>query len=233
MKFGIPRVSVINDFAAAASGVELLDDSELAVLQTGEPVIGAPRLVIGAGTGLGVAWMIWAGDRYHVVPGEGGHAGFSPTTSEQADLWRDLHARVGRVGAEQVVSGPGLVRIYEYLERAAGRTLVPGSTSPGAIVDGAVGLHDAPKMRALDLFIECYGEIAGSLALAIMARGGVYIAGGIAPRVISRLRAGGFLAAFNSKGVHSDVARKIPVSVVMNDRLGVLGCALIAARMNS
>ena len=229
-EFGIPCVQVVNDFAAAAHGIEMLQDADLVALQRGEPVPAAPRLVIGAGTGLGVAYLVSAGAGYRVIPGETGHAGFAPATLEQAQLWRDLHARYGRVTAEDVVSGPGLVRIYEHIERTAGRSAAPAGITPAAIVRGAIESGDPPSLRALDLFIACYGEVAGNCALAVLARGGVYVAGGIAPRIISRLMTGGFLAAFNAKGAYSDTLRKIPVSVVTDERLGLLGCALIAGR---
>ena len=194
-----------------------------------EPIAQAPRLVIGAGTGLGVAHLVWAGKRYQVVAGEAGHAGFAPATIEQTELWRDLFARGGRVTVENVVSGPGLVRIYDFIRRAAGAAARIDVT-PAMVVDGALQSDDAASLRALDLFIACYGELAGNLALGVLARGGVYIAGGIAPKILPRLRAGGFLAAFNAKGSYADAVRKIPVSVVTNERLGLLGCALIAAR---
>jgi glucokinase len=220
-------VHIVNDFAAAASGIELLSASDLAVLQAGEPIAQAPRLVIGAGTGLGVAHLVWAGGHYQVIAGEAGHAGFAPAGAEQLELWRDLFARYGRVTVEKVVSGPGLARIYDFIQRAAGGA--GADVTPATIVDGALK-GDAASLRALDLFIACYGEAAGNLALGVLARGGVYIAGGIAPKILPRLQAGGFLAAFNAKGNYADTVRKIPVAVVINERLGLLGSALIAAR---
>ena len=229
-QFGIPDVHVVNDFAAAASGVELLQDADVVVLQPGEPLPASPRLVIGAGTGLGVAYLIPVEGRYRVIAGEAGHAGFAPATLEQDGLWHDFFSRRGRVTAEDVVSGPGLVRIYEYFQRAAGRPAPPASLTPAAIVQDAIERSDPSSLRALDLFITCYGEIAGNCALAVLARGGVYVAGGIAPRIISRLLTGRFLGMFNSKGVHSDVMRRIPVSVVTEERIGLLGCAVIASR---
>ena len=231
-EFGLSRVQVVNDFAAAASGVELLEDADLAVLQVGEPMPAAPRVVIGAGTGLGVAYLIDAGAGYTVVAGEAGHAGFAPVTPEQHELWRDLYARNGRVSAEDVVSGSGLVRIYEFMERTSGGQAAAACTrrTPAAITLAALEQNDPLSLRALDFFIACYGEFAGSCALAVLARGGVTVAGGIAPRILPRLRQGGFLAAFNAKGAHADTMRKIPLSVVTHDRLGLLGCALMAGR---
>jgi glucokinase len=233
--FGIPHVRVVNDFAAAASGIEMLQDADLVALQPGEPVPAAPRVVIGAGTGLGVAYLIWAGSGYHVIAGDAGHAGFAPSTSEQLGLWRALYSRHGRVAVERVVSGPGLVRIHEFIERCEGRPAAPASElrvslTPAAITHAALQSGDPLCARALDMFVSCYGAVAGDQALAVMARGGVYVAGGIAPKILPRLLAGGFLAAFNARGLPSDAVRKIPVSIVTNERLGVLGAALVAAR---
>jgi glucokinase len=168
------------------------------------------------------------------MSGEGGHAGFAPADDEQMRLWQMLHAQLGRVSVEHVVSGPGLVRIYEFL-----RATLPESAALRASVraDGAAAIsrhaleHDDPlASRALDLFIACYGAVAGDHALIVAARGGVYIAGGIASKVLSRLAAGGFMAAFNAKGAHAQMNLRMPVQVVTTERLGLLGAALIAAR---
>lgn len=233
--FGIPHVCISNDFAAAASGVDLLQAADLVTLQRGEPVAAAPRVVIGAGTGLGVAYMIWADAGYQAIAGEGGHTGFAPSTTEQLELWRDLHARQGRVVAEDVVSGPGLVRICEFLGRREGKSAASAAAlssgdAAAAIAHAALESGDPLCSRALDLFLSCYGAVAGDHALAVMARGGVYVAGGIAAKVLPRLVSGGFLAAFNAKGGYSGAARQIPVHVVTNERLGLLGAALLATR---
>lgn len=227
---GIATARIVNDFAAAASGTLLLEPPDLAVLQPGEPLARAPRLVIGAGTGLGVAYMVWNGEEYQVVSGEGGHAGFSPSSLEQGELWRDLFARQGRVIAEDVVSGPGLTRIHDHILRSQGDT--PASAAPADIVDGALVSGDRGCLRTLDLFIQCYGEVVRNHALAILPRGGVYVAGGIAPKILPRLRQGAFLAAFNAEGAHAATLRKIPVSIVTNQRLGLLGAALMAGHID-
>lgn len=233
-QFGIERVQLVNDFVAAAAGVAALAPGELATLQQGEPLAEAPRVVIGAGTGLGVAYALAQGRRYRIIAGEGGHAGFAPADDEQMRLWQALHARLGRVSAEHVVSGTGLVRIYDFL--CAGRPQSPAlredlrSEGAAAISRHALELGDPLACRALDLFIACYGAVAGDHALALTARGGVYVAGGIARKISSRLAAGGFIAAFNAKGAHAQMNMRIPVHLVTTERLGLLGAALLAAR---
>jgi glucokinase len=206
-RFGIGRLELINDFAAAAWGVGALSAQDLATLQQGVPLAGAARVVLGAGTGFGVAYVV----NGMPVAGEGGHGGFAPAGLEQAALWRFLHERLGRVQLEDVVSGHGLAHIHEFItgERAA-----PEAAAP----------------RALDLFVACYGAAAGDHALNVMARGGVFVAGGIAPKILPRLAAGGFLAAFNDKGAFAELMRRMPVHVVTNERLGLIGAAVAAAR---
>ncbi len=233
-QFGIDRVRLVNDFEAAAAGVEALSADEIALLQRGEPLPQAPRVVIGAGTGLGVAYALPQGKVYRIVPGEGGHVGFAPADDEQMRLWQALHAQLGRVSVEHVVCGAGLLRIYEFLraelpESPALRESVR-SEGAAAISRYAMEQGDPLACRALDLFTACYGAAAGDHALAVSARGGVYIAGGIARKILSRLAAGGFMAAFNAKGAQAQLNLRIPVHVVTTERLGLLGAALIAAR---
>jgi glucokinase len=233
-QFDIGRVRLVNDFEAAARGIEALGPGDSATLQRGEPLSHAARVIIGAGSGLGVAYALPQGKRYQVIAGEGGHAGFAPADDEQMRLWQTLHAQFGRVSVEHVVSGPGLVRIYEFL-----RGTVSGSPELEQSVraEGAAAIsrfaleHGDPlACRALDLFIACYGAAAGDHALNVAARGGVYIAGGIAPKIAGRLAGGGFIAAFNAKGAHAQMTGLMPVQVVTTERLGLLGAALIAAR---
>ena len=213
-------VALANDFVAAAHGIDLLAADDVATLQAGEPEPRAPQLVIGAGTGLGVAYRVWQGDRYAVVGGEGGHGGFAPASERQASLWRALHAGLGRVSVEHVVSGRGLVRIHDFLRDGRG-----DARSAEEIASGV----DPVARAAIELFLECYGAAAGDHALAILARGGVFLAGGIAARILPQLAAGPFLGAFNAKGAHSGLAARFPVKVVVNERLGLLGAAKLAA----
>lgn len=233
-EFGVARVRLVNDFEAAACGVEALGPGDSVILQRGEAVPDAARVILGAGSGLGIAYALPQGKRFQVVAGEGGHAGFAPADDEQVQLWRALRAQLGRVSVEHVVSGPGLVRIYEFLcaEGAATPALRASleSERAAAISRHALELNDPLACRALDLFIACYGAVAGDHALTATARGGVYIAGGIAPKILRRLVAGGFMAAFNAKGAHTQMNLSMPVQVVTTERLGLLGAALIAAR---
>ncbi|MFH1604531.1 MAG: glucokinase [Pseudomonadota bacterium] len=233
-QFGIARVRLVNDFEAAATGVEALAPGDRVMLQRGEPLAQAARVVIGAGTGLGIAYALPQGRRYQVIAGEGGHAAFAPADDEQMRLWQALHAQLGRVSVEHVVSGRGLLRIYEFL-----RGTLPESPAleesvraegPAAISRYALEHGDRLACRALDLFISCYGAVAGDHAITVTARGGVYVAGGIARKIASRLGAGGFIAAFNAKGAHAELTRRVPVELIMTERLGLLGAALIAVR---
>jgi glucokinase len=234
-RFAIASVRLINDFAANAHGLDALRADDIATLQTGSPIADAPRALIGAGTGLGVAYLIPDGTGHRVVSSEGGHAGFAPADPVQAALWSFLHERIGHVEAEYVVSGPGLQRIYEYL-RSTGR-YAPSAELEREIAHGdhaaaidrfALERQEPLASAALDLFVACYGAFAGDHALNVVARGGVYVAGGIAPKILGRLAAGLFVAAFNNKGSFSELARAMPVHVVLNERLGLLGAARAA-----
>lgn len=221
-------VALLNDFEAAAHGIDALAPADLVTLQPGEPRRGGAQVVIGAGTGLGVAYRFRTGARYEVVAGEGGHAGFAPADAEQIALLHSLLPALGRVSAEHVVSGAGLRRIYRFVCEAAGARAE--FDDPAEISRLALQAAEPLAARALDLFIACYGAVAGDHALAVRAHGGVYVAGGIAAKILPRLVAGGFLAAFNAKGSHAALAREFPVHVVTTDRLGLLGAARAAAQ---
>lgn len=233
---GVPRVRLLNDFEASAHGLACLGPEDLVTLQAGSPRAAAPRLLIGAGTGLGVAYAVGRGRSLRVLPGEGGHAAFAPADDLQDALWRHLRGALGRVELEHVVSGAGLERIYGFLrdtgrhpESAATRQAIAAGDAPAAIASAAMQTGDALAGAALDLFVSCYGAAAGDHALAVLARGGVFVAGGIAPKILPRLSEGAFLAAFNAKGAFAPAARACPVHIVTNERLCLLGAAAAAA----
>ena len=222
-RFGISKVKVVNDLEASARGLELLPARELRTVQAGRAVEGAPRVVMGVGTGLGIAYLIACGKRYAAVAGEGGHATFAPVTPRQVELANAIRAAKGRVSNEDILSGAGLSRIHQFV---TGRG---GAMPPDRISREAMEGTDAMCSSALDLFIECIGSVAGDHAVNLMAQGGVFLTGGIVARIAPRLKSEPFRAAFCAKGAHSNLLRKIPVKAVMTERLPVLGAAAFAA----
>lgn len=220
-RFGIGRMRLVNDFAAAALGVAVAPAETIVPLQDGEPLAQAPKLVIGAGTGLGMAVLVHEDGGWRVLPGEGGHVGFAPLDAAQDRLLQALRAEHGRVTAERVVSGPGLTAIYRLL---ADEALDPAEIARKAMVDA-----DPTALDALDLFLSAYGAFAGDMAMAVLARGGVYLAGGIAAKLLPLLPASPFLAAFNAKAEHAALARRMPVAVVTDPSPGLRGAACLAS----
>src|SRR4051812_28349187 len=170
LRCGIPRMRVMNDLAASAAGIDALTAEEKVTLQPGDAKTGEPRVVIGVGTGLGVAYLVSNGGRSMVVPGEAGHAGFAPETPEQAELWRSLFSAHGRVEVEDVVSGRGLANVYEFVARRDVGAHHKG-VDPAWISENALSGRDAHCATALELFAECLGNVAGNHALGVMARG--------------------------------------------------------------
>lgn len=227
------EVALINDFQAVGCGIEGLAAHDFVTLQAGEQRIHGIRALIGAGTGLGQAIMAWDGEHYRVLPTEGGHVDFAPTDVIQDELLQFLRAELGRVSYESVVSGPGLARIYRFLharERSGGGHLGRGD-DPAVISTAALADSDPIAARALELFIRIYGAQAGNFALSTLATGGVYIAGGIAPKIIDRLRKPDFLQAFRAKAPMTHLLEKMPVQVIMNAEVGLIGAVLTAARL--
>lgn len=228
------RVRLLNDLEAAGHGVLQLPDSAFAVLQPGARR-GDNLALIAAGTGLGQALIVRDGDRRQVIASEGGHADFAPRTELEDDLLVFLRREFGRVSYERVLSGPGLVNIYRFLREtgiaaeAAAVAAAMRADDPAAIITthGLAGT-DALCARALDVFVGVYGAEAGNLVLKALALGGVLIGGGIAPRILPRLAAGGFLAAFRDKGRLARLMADIPVRVVLDPRAPLVGAAVVA-----
>jgi glucokinase len=206
-------------------------------LQQGEAVPHGPIALIGAGTGLGHGFLLWQGSHYRVVASEGGHTDFAPSDEPQIGLLRHLRQKFGRVSWERLVSGPGLRNIYEYLreagvatEQAAVRAEMESGDPAPVIGRHGLARTDALCDQTLDLFCQILGAQAGNLALTVVSTGGVYIGGGIAPRLIERIRDGRLLAAFRHKGRLSDLIARMPLYVIMNPNVGLLGAAAYAAR---
>ena len=237
---GVPLAVLINDLVATAEGLPLLADDEVAVLQGGDPEREGNRALIAAGTGLGMALIPRVGSRWVPVPSEGGHVDFAPRTEEEIGLLRYLRERFGRVSVERVVSGPGLFNLYQYLRDAGRLTESPrvrealaGSEDPAEVV-GEAGLAGSEAgcalcFRALEMFVAAYGAAAGNLALLGTATGGVWLGGGIAPKILPRLSGGLFLQTFVAKGRFVPFLEKVPVRVILNDRTALLGAARHAA----
>jgi len=217
--FAIPRVSLINDFYAVALGVPLLGEDDLIPLQRAPRDANAPIAILGAGTGLGEAILV----RGEVIPTEGGHQDFAPQDEEQTRLFLELHRRYGHVSWERVVSGMGLTNIHTFL---GGEAL-----EPAEIADRA-DAGDPRAQHAFEIFVDAYGAEAGNMALRVLARGGVFLAGGIAAKNRDRFTDGRFLEAFLRKGRFEDVMRTMPVDLIMNEQVGLLG-ALWRARVMS
>ncbi len=235
---GIPRSTIINDFVAAGYGVELLGAEDLVTLQAGSRVPQGPIALIGAGTGLGQGFLLWEGDRYRVYPSEGGHGDYAPRDELQSNLLAFLRGQFGRVSWERLLSGAGLVNIYRFLvassaapEQAAMRAEMEKEDPAAVISRHGLARTDRLADRALDLFCEVLGAQAGNLALTVIATGGVYLAGGIAPRIVERLKSGPFLTAFRDKGRMSELLSRVPVHVIVNPNVGLLGAAAVAARL--
>ncbi len=227
--FAIPRVRIINDFESVGYGLANLEPSDFHQLQTGLPDATGTRALIGAGTGLGVAIVTRCGKRWQVLPGEGGHVDFAPRNAMQQALLDYLLEQTARVSVEMLLSGPGLERIYEFI--CFQHDIDPDSArrSAASISSTAMMGMDPLAVKTLELFVEIYGAQAGNLALISLATGGVFIAGGIAPKILSLLGSERFLNAFCDKPPMQDLLRSIPIRVVLNTRCGLLGAVQVAS----
>jgi glucokinase len=220
--FSIPHVSLINDFYAIALGVPLLGADDLICLQQGTRDPSAPIGVLGAGTGLGEAILIKHGDAYHVIPSEGGHQDFAPQDEEQTRLFLQLHRQLGHVSWERLVSGMGLVNIFTFL---TGSELTPAEISERA------ERGDKDAVHAFEMFVDVYGAEAGNMALRVLARGGVYLAGGIAAKNVHAFTDGNFIKAFRRKGRFEDLMKTIPCHLITNEEVGLVGAVEAARRL--
>lgn len=233
-ELGIARVRLINDFQAVGYGIETLSPEHFVSLQVGTRELGAPCAVLGAGTGLGQALLVWQGDHYESIATEGGHADFAPTDEVQVELLRYLSERYGRVSYERVLSGPGLVNLYSFFS-ARGQPVRSGllgaENPPAAITAAGLSGSDQAAAAAVRLFVKIYGAHAGNVALGYLARGGVFVAGGIAPKILAALQDGTFVRAFADKGRMSVLLGAIPVGVITNERVGLLGAVRAASRL--
>ena len=231
----LPKATLINDLEATGWGVGALSPSDLVNLSHTDTTVLGNQAIIAAGTGLGEGGLYWDGTRHHVFASEGGHCDFAPLNDLQLELWEYLFKRYGHVSYERIVSGPGLVNVFEFLVDS-GRGKPPAwlcedmkKTDPAAVIShaGVTGKCELCE-QALDIFISVYGAEAGNLALKLKATGGVFVAGGIAPKILPKLVTPLFHEAFLDKGRLRHLMELMPVKVITNDKLGLLGAARCA-----
>jgi glucokinase len=225
--FGLARVKLLNDLEALAYALPVLIDSEVQVLQAGRQVPKGSIAVIASGTGLGEAVLHWSDGRYRARAMEAGHADFAARTERDVAVLRDVSRRRGRASVEDVVSGPGLVNIYRAIHEGVctGDVDVDSPSAAAAITDAALKGTCRSCRDTLDLYVGAYGAEAGNLALRTIATGGVFVGGGIAPKILSALETGRFMEAFRAKAPFEQILEAMPVKVILNSDAGLLGAA--------
>ena len=227
--FAIAHVALINDFEAVALGVPLLADNDVVPLQKGNRVAGGPIGILGAGTGLGEAMVMYSGTHWNVIASEGGHGDFAPQDEEQTRLFLELHQKLGHVSWERLVSGMGLVNIHNFV---TGVDREYDDVIPAEIAS-AYARGDEAARNTVRIFVDIYGAEAGNMALRVLARGGVFLAGGIAARNLEWFTDGRFIEAFLRKGRFEKMLRNIPVNLIANPRVGLIGATEMARRISS
>jgi glucokinase len=229
-------IFLINDLQADGYGIAELSSDQILTLSEGDASQMGNRALIAAGTGLGEGFLVWDGHNHIPYPSEGGHADFAPRNEDEFDLLRFLRQKYnGRVSFERVVSGNGLTNIFEFLRDVRGLE-VPASLAErmlqedpnAAITELALAAKSEICERTLDLFVSAYGAEAGNLALKVMSIGGLYVGGGIAPRIVSKLKDGTFMKAFIDKGRLSQLLVNTPVRIILESRSALLGAAAYA-----
>ncbi len=223
---GFSDIIVINDFEAQALAVVALDDDNLEMVCPGTSQPTGSRVVLGPGTGLGMAGLVHAQHTWFPVPGEGGHVDLGPRTGRDLEIFPHLERIEGRVAAEQILCGRGMVNLYRAINAADGTK--PVHDTPAEISSAGLDGSDPVAVETLDLFVTYLGRLAGDMALIFMARGGVYLSGGIAQKIVPTLKNGHFRAAFEDKAPHSALVKDIPVYVITHPKAALVGLAAYA-----
>lgn len=234
-QFKFHHVKLVNDLTATAMAIPLLEKDEIFPLNCEGSMKEQNIALIAPGTGLGKAMLIYQNGRYLPVPSEGGHADFAPNNEAEMKLWQYLHQHYGHVSMERVLSGSGLVNIFNWL-KDSGRFNEPGwlkkkrkEIDPAkAITEAALASKDPGCVEALNMFVSIFGAVAGNLALTGMTTGGVYLGGGIPPKILTKLKEDIFMEAFTNKGRFKGFLEKIPVKVILNDGAALIGAAYCA-----
>src|SRR5262245_11636621 len=229
------RVKLLNDLEAMAYSIPVLQSDEVSVLQEGAPIVGGNIALIAAGTGLGEALLHSVDGRYIASPTEAGHADFGARTERELALVRELTPRFGRVDVERVISGRGLLVVHTFTHKQACAAGVDAEDpdAPAVISQAALERRCADCVAALDMFVEAYGAEAGNLGLRSVATGGVFVGGGIAPKILPALTAGSFMRAFRAKEPLDELVGRMPVKVILNAKAGLLGAAVYAASVRA
>jgi glucokinase len=234
---GLERVLVLNDLEATAYGIPTLAPDRFAVLNEGVRRAGGDLALIAAGTGLGEATLRWDGRAYQVAASEAGHADYAPVDATQTMVLGRLRGRFGHVSYERVISGPGLHNVYDVLdvdEMPSVTERIRTTDDPSALIAELALAGDSPRcVRALDVFVTSYGAEAGNLALRALATGGIYVGGGIAPKILRKLQDATFMRAFCDKGRFTEWLRRIPVNVVLDPTTALRGAAAYLARIET
>jgi glucokinase len=239
LRFGFTHCTLLNDLEATAYGLSALGENDLITLQAGAPNASGNAAVIAAGTGLGEAGLYWNGQRHQPFATEGGHASFSPGNEMDMALLSHLQRQHQHVSWERVVSGMGLLSMHEFMclhhQVAAPQWLVEemhSGDAAAAIANAALSGRDEVCVETLNWFARLYGSEAGNLALKVMSRGGLYLGGGIAPKILPLLQNDAFLDAFLNKGRMRPLLEAMPLNVILNDRAALFGPALRAAQLD-
>jgi len=237
-QFDIPVVKIINDFKAIGYGIEVLNKDDILVLQEGQAQAGTRRAIIGAGTGLGEALLVYQQNRYEVYGMEGGHADYAPVLDIEFKLASYLRKEHPRISCEKVLSGQGIVNIYHFLEQQHPELVDPElnskltTSNPVAISRAAQKDNQSLAAQAMTLFTTIYGSQAGNLALTTLPYDGLYIGGGIAAKNVSFMQSPAFLTAFSNKSPMQKLLKKIPVKLILNQQAGLLGARQLAYRLS-
>ncbi len=237
ISLGIPHVFLINDLEANGYGIAELTSEQIYTLSEGDTSQIGNRALIAAGTGLGEGLLIWNGHIHVPFPSEGGHADYAPRNEDEIDLLRFLKQKYnGRISQERVVSGMGITNIYEFLRDVRGmeepawlaEEMAAAGDPNSVITELALAAKSEICVRTLDMFVSAYGAEAGNLALKVLSVGGLYVGGGIGPRIIEKLKDGTFIKGFTDKGRLSQLLINMPVRVILESRAAVLGAAAFA-----
>jgi len=237
--FKIGNVTFINDFQAMGYAIEHLSNTDIDVLQTGTPQPHGVRAVIGAGTGLGEAILVYQNANYEVLPSEGGHQDFAVNSTLELELYEYLAKQYAHVSYERILSGQGLLNIFRFLlnkteniNAAQSHQQIMESEDPAASISSAAISQQSPlAVQALSLFMKIYGAQAGNLALTCLPTAGIYVTGGIASKNLAFLKNSEFLISFNNKGRMQNLLESIPVSIVTNTDAGLIGARAFAKKM--